>query len=753
MKPTDAGPRKTKLSRRRLIFRVAGLILLGCLISAWSMIRLTVESYFSIGARATIDTFGLLSRTGHYNRIINLKVDGSQDDPFGPALQALEAKRGRGGATSSDFHEMGNLYLRRGEVEKASAALEKSREIAGDSYALDLDLGLAYLRLGENDNCAHGSMAKACLFPVERTHDLPQGTARAGEMFERALGRKDTLQARWLLNLTHQLLGTFPDSVPVKYRIAIPVSRSTGALPSFTNISREAGTDNSGAGRGCAMGDFDGDGLLDIITAGNWGPLTFHHNEGDGRFTDWTERSGLSKIRNTFILVAADYDNDGLLDLYATRLFMWGAFPNVLLHNEGGGRFREVTMEAGVTSPGASMSAAWGDYNNDGFVDLFVTNVSDIAPLPFDLNPLSYLGKTPTVLYRNNGDGTFTDVTKQAGVEMNGVCLGTVWGDYNGDGWPDLFASQFFGLNKLFRNNGDGTFSDVAHEAGVQKPFTSFTSWFFDYDGDGRLDLLSTAWAPLQDSLEGLLAGKRDQRLSMQLYRNRGDGTFENKTVAAGLDRAHGTMAGNFGDIDNDGFPDFVLGTGSPELEYIQPNAVYHNNGDGTFSEVAAALHMGVLQKGHGVAFGDLFGSGRQDIYFALGGGYPGDGWFNALYRNEGPAGNWFSVRLEGRKEKPASKGTNRAAIGARISLTASGRTRVAEVTGGSGFGSSALDQHFGLGTAATVERIEIFWPGSGTRQIFEGLPANRRIRVVEFENEYHEIFPSPTKGADLSPK
>ncbi|MBI3941344.1 MAG: CRTAC1 family protein [Acidobacteria bacterium] len=511
-------------------------------------------------------------------------------------------------------------------------------------------------------------------------------------------------------------------------------------MPRFTDISRQAGVDKFGAGRGSVLGDFDGDGLSDIIAAGMWGPLSFFHNEGSGKFSDWTERSGLSGIRNTFIVVAADYDNDGRLDLYATRLFMWGARKNVLLHNEGGGRFRDVTEEAGVECPGASMSAAWGDYDLDGLVDLYVTNTSDAAPLPFGLNPLSYLGRTANALYRNNGDGTFTDMSRKAGVDLTGLYLGAVWGDYNADGFPDLYISQFFGPNLLFKNRGDGTFVDVAKELGVEAPFCSFTSWFWDFDADGHLDILSTGWAPLTDSIKNLVYGTRETTTSMQLYRNRGDGTFENQTVAAGLDQAHGTMGANFGDLDNDGYPDFALGTGSPQVEYVQPNALYHNNRNGTFTNVASSLGMGHLQKGHGYAFGDLDDDGRTDIYLPLGGGYPGDAWSNVLYHNEGPVGHWLAVKLEGGKRDRSSRGSNRAAIGARIYVTAEGRRRTVEVTGGSGFGSSSLQQHLGLGEATRVDRLEIYWPASRARQVFTDLEADRVIQINEFGSDYRVV-------------
>jgi hypothetical protein len=430
----------------------------------------------------------------------------------------------------------------------------------------------------------------------------------------------------------------------------------------------------------------------------------------------------------------ADHDNDGDPDIYLLR-----KGPNVLLRNDGDGTFTDVTFAAGlgeVHHP--TQTAAWGDFDLDGDVDLYVGNEHGDGRSRFglegDIDAAAF--EAPGQLFRNDGDGTFTDVAAAAGVDLLAFVKGVVWGDYDGDRYPDLYVSVLGGPNRLFRNRGDGTFVDVAPALGVTEPINSFPTWFFDYDNDGALDLFVASYRGAEDSVALVAASALGLEIPYELarlYRNDGRGGFTDVSRQAGLDRLHLAMGANFGDADGDGWLDFYLGTGYPDYEGLVPNVLYRNLGDGRFVDVTWAAGVGHLQKGHAVAFADYDEDGDLDLYAQMGGAFPGDGAADALFRNPGVAGHrWVTLRLVGTR-------SNRAAIGARLRLdvvdAGGGRRSIhREVTSGGSFGASPLRQTVGLGTARSLERIEVTWPASDTRQVFEDVELDRRYRIVEGE-------------------
>ena len=237
----------------------------------------------------------------------------------------------------------------------------------------------------------------------------------------------------------------------------------------------------------------------------------------------------------------------------------------------------------------ATHSAAWADYDNDGWVDLYVGH--ELAP---------------SRLYRNRGDGTFEDVSVRAGVAGNAFTKGVSWGDYDNDGFPDLYASNMFGDNFLYRNQGDGTFEEVAAKLEVQQPFASFPTWWFDYDNDGWLDLFVVAYPNSVEEFVKHYLGQPAAAETLKLYRNDGRGGFTDVSAAVGVARVVPSMGANVGDIDNDGFLDVYLGTGAPSFGSLIPNILLRNDAGRRFDDVTEATGTGHLQKGHGVAFADL---------------------------------------------------------------------------------------------------------------------------------------------------
>ncbi len=605
--------------------------------------------------------------------------------------------------------------------------------IANPIPAFDALMATAYLRVAEQSNCHAQHNRDSCLFPIRGggVHSFTEGSRRAVGHLKRSLeNNPDNLAARWLLNIAHMALDQYPDQPSAPLLIPPEVFASGFDVGRFANVAYDAGVAVSGLAGGVAMEDFDGDGDLDLITSG-WGmrdPLRFFANDGGGRFEERSAAAGLTGQVGGLNLAHADYDNDGDADVLVLR-GAWqginGRQPNSLLRNNGDGSFVDVTEFAGVFALHPTQVGTWADYDNDGWLDLFVGNESDGAYAH------------PCQLYRNNGDGTFSDVAALVGVDRSAFVKGATWGDFDNDGWVDLYLSVIEGPNVLFRNETGGDtgrfFREVTTAAGVAEPIMSFPTWFFDYDNDGWLDLFVGAFAGFYgDSLADVAAGYLREPFTgphPRLYRNNGDGTFTEHSEPAGLKVPMLSMGANFGDIDNDGFADFYLGTGEPNLRTLVPNRMYRNAGDGRFQNVSTAGGFGHLQKGHGIAFGDIDNDGDQDIYAVMGGAYQGDVAINALFLNPGHDHRYVTLLFDGVK-------SNRAGVGTRVEIrtrTGEGtRTVTATVGTGGSFGSSSLRQEIGLGDAQAIEYISVHWPASGEIARYTDVVMDRRYRVRE---------------------
>jgi len=495
------------------------------------------------------------------------------------------------------------------------------------------------------------------------------------------------------------------------------------------------------AGPGVCVADFDRDGYQDIYFVSGRDRYgrdinvrnALYHNNGDGTFTDVTDKAGVSGTAYGLGCVWGDYDNDGYPDLYVTQ---YGS--NVLYHNNGDGTFTDVTAKAGVagTDFGSQFhtGATFFDYDRDGWLDLYVGGYADFGPksqqhcsigdgIPTSCRPAAYHG-TPAVLYHNNHDGTFTNVTKAAKIyQPHGFNLSVGAADYDNDGWPDLFVANDGIEAYLYHNNHNGTFTEVGAAAGVAYNASGGTMAAMcislgDYDNDGNLDLYISDF----------------QLSSDHLWHNDGKGFFDEVSDQAGITLpTHNVLSfgGGFFDYDNDGRLDLFIANGhvyeeveqvSPKIRYKQINSLFHNEGNGKFVETTKQAGDGFTTPyaGRGAAFADFDNDGNMDIVVANNGDPP------LLLRNNGGTGNHFvNFRLVGTK-------SNRDAMGARVRVRSGGVWQMREIAGGGSYLSqSDLRAHFGLGKAAMIDEVEVSWP-SGQRQSFQQMAADKFYVIEE---------------------
>ncbi len=611
------------------------------------------------------------------------------------------------------------------------------QERAAVGPAVDFWSGVGYLRQAMTSNCVGLRIDRGCVLAAPSSSERREPAAAEAALRHLVRLVRNTapqhtlhLTSKWLANIAYMHLGRYPADVPDELAIDPQVFAPRDDVPRFDNVASAAGLDVFDHAGGAIVDDFDNDGYLDVVssTLDTKGQLRFFRNRGDGGFVELTETANLDGIFGGLNINQADFDNDGDLDILVLRgawLEADGRIPNSLLRNNGDLSFTDVTFEAGLAEAHyPTQTAAWADYDNDGDLDLFVGNESTEAQV------------SPSQLFRNDGNGAFEEVSQQAGVRNFRRAKGASWGDYDADRFPDLYVSNLDGGNRLYHNNRDGTFSDMAPELGVTAPTDGFSTWFWDIDNDGALDLLVNNYgvpdghrgprvAPAVASLMGEVQASKIPRL----YLGNSDGTFRQAAAEFGIAESTLPMGSNYGDLDNDGYLDYFLGTGYPGYEALLPNVMYRNVTGRGFANVTYAGGFGHLAKGHSVAFADIDNDGDQDIFEQLGGFYPDDAYFNALYENPGFGNHWISIQLVGTQ-------SNRAAIGARIrlDLTESGAARsiYRQIGSGSSFGANPLRAEIGLAAAATVDRLEVHWPTSGETQIFSDVPADRFYRITE---------------------
>ena len=644
-------------------------------------------------------------------------------------------------------------YLRFGEYEKAievleDALAEENKNSKDKLYLLDLleDLSITYLKSAELLNQSNGSSKLVCTLPISNNsgYSNTDYTYLAINYLNQWLDiEPENLKARWLLNIAYMTLGNYPDSIPNKFFININERKQNLNLDRFSDISSKVGITDINLSGGSIIEDFDNDGYFDIVTS-TWNPdesLILYHNKGNGVFSKLTIDANLDNQLGGLNINHTDYNNDGLIDILVMRggwMRNNGQMRASLLKNIGNNVFNDVTKESKLDFPNyPNQNSAWGDYDNDGDLDLYVCNESEPDD---DFDTTSF--KFPSQLFKNNGDETFTDISGNANVKNNGYCKGSSWGDYDNDGDLDLYVSNFASENRLFNNNGDGTFTDIAIDLKIQNPISSFTTWFWDFNNDGWLDIFVAGYGSKVEDVASSYLGIKNNGEQMKLYQNNQNGGFTDVTEIVGLNGIHLTMAANYGDFNNDGWPDIYLGTGYPSYDVITPNIAYLNNEGKSFIDVTFELGLGQLHKGHGISFGDIDRDGDQDIFSQIGGFYPGDGFYNFLYKNPTKSNNWISIKLKG-------ENSNSIGIGARIKIIIIKENKDLEeihslVSSGGSFGSSTFEQHIGLGSAKRIKEIQINWPNSSNVQIFKNVPINKSLLIEENKQNYYirEIKP-----------
>ena len=554
----------------------------------------------------------------------------------------------------------GQLHAYQGEMAQAVAEWEIAYRIASSDVPramplMEEVLGVGYLHKSEMDNDVYRNPGDRCIFPMRPDLHYAQtaASAKAIQYFTKYLERKpDDIEVKWLLNLAYMTLGKYPSGVPQQYLLPLSAFTSGETIGRFTDVAPQAGLNLFAMASGVVVDDFENNGLFDVVTStyDACEPMHYFHNNGDGTFSDHAAKAGLSDQLGGLNLVQADYNNDGCTDLLVLR----GAWQpqNVaqrksLLRNNCNGTFTDVTKESGLAIPATNtQTAVWADINNDGLLDLFVGNETG-----------------PSQLFLNKGDGTFQDISHSAGIDRTSFAKGVVAADYDNDGYVDFYVSNQTGANFLYHNNHNGTFTEIASQAGVPGAGRGFAAWFFDYDNDGWPDLfVASYYGSVEESLTTYF-GLPHKAGTLKLYRNLGNGAFQDVTKEAGLDKIFMTMGANFGDVDNDGYPDIYLGTGNPSYASLLPNVLLRNKEGKSFVDVTASSGTGELHKGHGVAFADIDNDGDEDIITSIGGAMPGDRHAFRLFENPGNGNDWISLKLVGVK-------ANRSAIGARIKVT-----------------------------------------------------------------------------------
>ena len=638
------------------------------------------------------------------------------------------------------YFKYGNEALNAGKtdeainvIEQVLSAMKLTVENSTPQFKLYFDLlAIAYMRKGELENCAANHTAQSCIIPIQGggIHKFTTGSEKAIELYSMLLVKyPDDLQSRYLLNIAYMTLGKYPTEVPKQWLIESAVFTKNTSNIILKDVAVAKAVDMNGISGSCVVEDLDNDGLLDIM-ASSYGlsdQIRYMHQQNDGSFKNETVSTGLVGITGGLNLIHADYNNDGFADFIILRGGWLGKnakFPFSLIKNNGNNTFEDVTLESGLYSPAPTQTASWGDFNNDGWIDLFVAHEN-----------------YPCQLFMNI-KGKFKDVTVKYGLNLTTFAKGCVWGDINNDGFPDLYISTLGAPNKLLlnkpgKNPGERLFFDISKSAGVEEPLYSFPTWFFDFDNDGWLDIFVSGYDTRRFSLVAEDAARDMLGLPVlgelpRLYHNNGNNTFTDVSVAYDVNHVNYTMGCNFGDIDNDGWLDYYLGTGAPEYTSIIPNKLYHNLAGKKFEDITYATNTGHIQKGHGVAFADIDNDGDQDIYAVIGGAVEGDRFRNVLFENSTISGNqWIKLKLEG-------TGSNRSAIGARVRIKVKTTTGHFQnfyhtVSTGGSFGSKPLTIAAGLGNATGIEEIEIRWPNAKqSTEIITGVSMNTLVNVKE---------------------
>ena len=630
-------------------------------------------------------------------------------------------------------------YQMDGFPEKAYAVLGDARKLA-QSHPVGASLmlfpviylqGVAALRMGENANCVMCRGESSCILPIQEAavHKNEQGSRLAIKHFTEYLAQfPDDTRVEWLLNLAHMTLGEYPEKVDSRYLVSLDkFLDTTHSLGKFVDVGSRLGINRFNQAGGAIMDDFDNDGLLDIIFTSYDARVSMAvlKNTGSGKFENIIQEAGATEQLGGLNCVQTDFNNDGLLDIFVVRgawYYKEFATRPSLLQNMGNLQFKDVTEQAGMMTPINSIAAQWADYDNDGWLDLLIA-----------------CERQRNRLYHNKKDGTFEEVAEQAGLagEDEFFAKGLAWIDYNNDGFQDVFINNLLTTGgQFYINNHDGTFRKATEELGLGGPELGFSCWSWDYDNDGYLDILATSYqSNLSACVDGLI-GKEQSLATTKLFRNQDGKKFIDVTEKVGLDLVLFCMGSNFGDFDGDGYLDFYLGTGEPDISSLVPNRMFRNLDGKEFVDVSASSGTAHLQKGHGISCGDWDNDGAVDILIEMGGAIDGDRFHNLMFQNPNKGIPFIKLKLHGVQ-------SNKAAIGTRITVFTDDKTCPVihrTVSSGSSFGANPLTSTIGLNEATKVTRLEINWPATGKTQTFDEVALNQYFEITEDDTNLKPI-------------
>ncbi|MFY0594140.1 FG-GAP-like repeat-containing protein [Roseivirga sp.] len=666
---------------------------------------------------------------------------------------AYDSLRKAKGSSASDYMLLTYWYFREtlnsGNTEKAILGIESfKKELAAKNKTLsaqdqsffDRLLAVSYIRLGEQENCIINHSSASCILPIsaDGIHQKTQGSEKAIAVLETMLEKSpDDLELRWLLNISYQTLGRYPDDVPSKFLIPIESfsAQNDIEIPRFTDMASNLGVATRGLAGGSITEDFNNDGLLDVLVTSSGftesDQMRYYVNNGKGGFDDKTSKAGLDGLVGGLNCVQTDYNNDGFVDIFVMRggwFGEWGKHPNSLLRNNGDDTFTDVTKEAGILSFNPTQTSVWADFNNDGWVDVFIGNETNVDRR--NLGRDSKFKIHEAEFYLNKKDGTFANVASSIGLKFTNLIKGATAIDANNDNQMDLYISIMGGQNKLLINQGNLKFKDETITYNAPEPFVSFPVGSFDYNNDGFEDLFICGYSTSNNTLSFETAyellGNQPTAALPKLYKNNGDGSFTDVTAEAKMNHSIYGMGFNYGDLDNDGYLDIYFGTGDPSFESIIPNRMFKNIEGKYFEEVTFQGGFSNIQKGHGISWGDMDNDGDQDIYITMGGAHEGDIYQNQLLVNPMSDNNWINIQLVGNT-------SNKKAIGTKVHIVTSNKQHIYRtVSSGASFGGNSYDLEIGLGSAEMIELLEVTWPATGEKQNFSEVEINAHIKINE---------------------
>ena len=680
----------------------------------------------------------------------------------------------------------GQVAYHQGLFAKAITHIERDIKRHGESETRLFWLALSYMRQAEAENClsqlspsghphqpaspSHATNhhhSKLCTLPLTQFHDKKSFSQTSAQLFQKLLSdySPDNHLYQWLLNLSYMTIDGFPDQVPPEYRVntkfistfygqeSIQAEKNYKFLI-FEDRARELGVDTHDTGRGVAVEDFDKDGYLDIVTGGSFQDVKYYKNNRGTHYINQTDAVGLKGITQPFVITAADYDNDSWIDLFFCRPFD----HFLLFRNNQDGTFTNVTQSSGLldskpdTQIAATWIPAWGDVDNDGDLDLFLAQWA--LKLPF-VKGIMGLPRMDSKLFLNE-HGRFVDQTRAYGLHAivaDRYYIGATFGDYDDDGYADLFLSSPVRNSNVLLRNVKGQRFENTHL--IRRTEPGFVAAFVDVNHDGKLDIFqggfgdahtNTAQAVFGEHVSTYQSGHSTIHVQMP------SGHFDERNDFFRGNMPMSTMGASYGDLNNDGCYDFYLGTGNPEGWFILPNLMYIGERDqttctGYMTNISMLNGFGTLQKGHGIVFFDFDHDGDQDIYSSLGGMWPGDRWPNQFFVNQSQLNHqWVKIRLRGRQ-------TNHFGIGATIHVKARNARgqpilRYHYMHNTTGFGSAPYLAHIGLLDASRIDLVTVDWPGSKQTKTYQATLGRLNI-LDEYEGVAHEAGTISTASHD----